>query len=47
LKLFMIGPSPYARKVMVPAIERGLVERIEPVMVTRTSVPRRWSQPTR
>lgn len=29
----MIGPSPYARKVLVLAVERGLGDRIEPVMV--------------
>lgn len=32
LKLFMVGASPYARKVMVFAAERGLYDRIEPVI---------------
>jgi glutathione S-transferase len=32
LKLFMVGASPYARKVLVFAAERGLHDRIEPVI---------------
>lgn len=31
MKLFMVGASPYARKVLVLAAERGLRDRIEPV----------------
>ena len=32
VKLFMVGASPYARKVLVFATERGLRDRIEPVI---------------
>ena len=32
MKLFMVGASPYARKVLVLASERGLRDRIEPVI---------------
>jgi len=32
VKLFMVGASPYARKVRVLAIERGVFDRIEPVI---------------
>ena len=32
MKLFMVGASPYARKVLVFATERGLRDRIEPVI---------------
>jgi glutathione S-transferase len=32
VKLFMVGASPYARKVLVLASERGLRDRIEPVI---------------
>lgn len=33
MKLFMSGASPFARKVRVVAAERGLLDRIEPVLV--------------
>jgi glutathione S-transferase len=32
VKLFMVGASPYARKVLVLAAERGLLDKIEPVI---------------
>jgi glutathione S-transferase len=32
MKLFMVGASPYARKVRVAAAERGLDDRVEPVI---------------
>ena len=33
MKLYYNGPSPYARKVMVAIHEKGLTDRIEPVLV--------------
>lgn len=32
MKLFMVGASPYARKVRAVAAERGVLDRIEPVI---------------